>query len=524
MFNIKYSISILILCVLIIPLILSFVFNWYVGIDKEIQISIYGLYMIIYLLLQITFATLNTKRLKPIEKKNGELINLLVIGYKEKEEYFKLCLEGVKIVLQNTKNLNKVYVIIDGNEEDDLYMIDIYKTIFDSNDIHYLQDFQNDTELCEIIDKNAKVMCINKKHSGKRDSLYTGFRLSLIEKNLYKKNIDSICCTDSDTILADDSLIHMHELIQNNVSGVVGNLGIFNKFDSILAFLTSIRYFFAFNLERAYQSFNGCVLCVSGPIGMYKTDSISKIIEDWRNQTFLGSPCTYGDDRHLTNCILNLGENVVYTPKSIANTETPSDITRFFKQQTRWSKSSFREIYWNIKSIDKQSQIMIIDLVYTIIYPFVVMGYLQYILWSGTIFDVGVYFSILSLIGLVKSIYGFIISKNPETLLYYLYGIVYITLVFPAKIWGLLTIKDISWGTSKNNKNPEEYTWIPIVVLWNTSLVGGITWNLYKSIINETKIYDYILIICIIAIMYISLGSIWIYSSIKRINREKKKA
>jgi hyaluronan synthase len=525
MFNIKYGLAIILLLILIVPLVLSFVFHWYFDINRQVEFSVYGLYMILYLLLQIIFASFNNSRLKYIHKDNNELINLIIVGYRENAEYFKKCLEGVKTVILNTPNLNKVYVIIDGNEEQDKYMIDIFKNTMKNENVFSISDIESDVELRAISEISEKCICINKAHSGKRDCLYTGFQLSLIENKVLGKNIDSICCTDSDTELQEHTLIKMHEVLNDNIAGVAGNLGIFNKFDSMLAFLTHLRYYFAFNLERAYQSFNGCVLCISGPVGMYKLESLSQIISNWRGQTFMGKKCTYGDDRHLTNCILNLGKKVVYCENAIANTETPADITRFFYQQTRWSKSAFRESFWNIRSIDKQSPTMVIDLVYTLIYPFVVMGYLQYILWNGTVFDIGVYFTILLISGLIKSIYGLIKSKNIETLFYYLYGAIYISTVFPAKLWALATMTDTSWGTNSRKTESNSislqnysYYWVIVYVLWNGSILSGFCFNLYKSISKNTPLTEYILLISTTSIMFLSWFSIFLYVTIKRIN------
>jgi hyaluronan synthase len=523
MINIRYLFAILLLLVMIIPLVLSFIFNWNLRIDKRVEFSIYGMYMLTYLVLQMVLAYLNEGKLKYTPKTNKEMINLIVVGYRENADYFKKCLEGVKSVILNTPNLNKVYVIIDGNQDDDKYMIDIYKHSLGNSNIFSINDINSDTELFEIAQNEDKSVCISKEHSGKRDCLYTGFQISLIENKILKKNIDSVCCTDSDTILNEISLTKMHELLNENVSGIAGNLSIFNKFDSMLAFLTNIRYYFAFNLERAYQSFNGYIMCISGPIGMYKLNDISNIISEWRNQTFLGKKCTYGDDRHLTNCILNLGKNVVYSQYSIGQTETPSDLTRFFYQQARWSKSAFRESLWNIKSIDKQSPTMVIDLIYTLVYPFVVMGYLQYIIWVGTIYDIGIYFTILLISGLIKSLYGFVKSKNIEAFFYYLYGIIYITTVFPAKLWSLITIYDTSWGTGfrkivNSNSNIQNHYYLILYTLWNGSLIGGLFFNITKAIKTHTPIDDYILLICTSCIITISWLSVYIFVTVKRYN------
>ncbi|XP_017596840.1 PREDICTED: hyaluronan synthase 3 [Corvus brachyrhynchos] len=132
-----------------------------------------------------------------------------------------------------------------------------------------------------------------------------------------------------------------------HVGGVGGDVQILNKYDSWLSFLSSVRYWMAFNVERACQSYFGCVQCISGPLGMYRNALLQQFLEDWYHQTFLGSKCSFGDDRHLTNRVLSLGYRTKYTARSKCLTETPTRYLRWLNQQTRWSKSYFREWLYN---------------------------------------------------------------------------------------------------------------------------------------------------------------------------------
>ena len=91
---------------------------------------------------------------------------------------------------------------------------------------------------------------------------------------------------------------------------------ILNKYDSWISFLSSVRYWMAFNVERACQSYFGCVQCISGPLGMYRNSLLQQFLEDWYHQKFLGSKCSFGDDRHLTNRVLSLGYRTKYTTRS----------------------------------------------------------------------------------------------------------------------------------------------------------------------------------------------------------------
>lgn len=42
---------------------------------------------------------------------------------------------------------------------------------------------------------------------------------------------------------------------------------ILNLKESYISFMSSLRYWMAFNIERSCQSFFNCVSCISGPLG-----------------------------------------------------------------------------------------------------------------------------------------------------------------------------------------------------------------------------------------------------------------
>ena len=79
---------------------------------------------------------------------------------------------------------------------------------------------------------------------------------------------DAILTTDSDTYVHPDAVKNMMALLfsDEKYAGVTGDVRIWNKSDSFLALMSSIRYWFAFNVERACQSAFGCVGCLSGPV------------------------------------------------------------------------------------------------------------------------------------------------------------------------------------------------------------------------------------------------------------------
>lgn len=82
---------------------------------------------------------------------------------------------------------------------------------------------------------------------------------------------------------------------------------------------------------------------LSGPLGLYKTSDLMSVLGPWILQSFLGKETTFGDDRHLTNRILSLGHWTGYLHLAKCESDTPAGFVRWVKQQTRWSKSFFRE-------------------------------------------------------------------------------------------------------------------------------------------------------------------------------------
>lgn len=475
--------------VLVVPIVLQYIYRW-----DLLVLSVYGVYMLVYLITEFILAFVNNKfgnrYTKVISLNNKMLCNVIVVGWRENEKYFKMCLESIKGV--NRGKVNKIYIIIDGDDQDDQYMIEIAKSVFNGE---YLYKSLKGTDdivaiMGEIIDK--RVVIISKDHSGKRDSMYIGLKLSILEKNMYNEDLETVFCTDSDTVISETSIDKLISKFNNEIiGGVVGNLSIYNSYSYLISFMSRIRYWFAFNLERAYQSFNGCVLCVSGPLGMYRLKSIELVLEKWKDQKFLGQRCTYGDDRHLSNLILSLGQKIIYSKDVYAETETPDSIYRFYKQQVRWNKSSFREFFWSINNINKQNVLMSVDLIYTLVYPFIVMGYLMYLLWFGNILELGIYLNIVFVIGLIKSIYGVIVSGIFENLFYVFYSINYISIVFPARLWGLLSISDINWGTSvrKSKIKGDNFSFdIVMLILWNVNLLCGFGYSLWTNDINTVEV------------------------------------
>ena len=500
---IRLCIVFLLLSVIIVPIVLQQVYNIGIGNSAGYYFSFYSIVLFAYVFIQFVFSIINNKRQTYLNL-NDELdnehdskkINICVIGYRENPIYFKQCLESALVCAEKTPNFNKLYIIIDGQDPEDIYMKELFLSVFKNDAIHINLDTlpsktKSDDESLDFIDEISEIqfkkfVCITQPHAGKRHGLYTAFKFSILENKILNKNIKSIFCNDSDTVMGEESANELYKCLRSEKVGAsTGVLRMLNLYDSPVSFLVGVRYWFAFYIERAYQSFNKAVLCVSGPIGMYKLSEIEPIIDEWVNQTFMGKECTYGDDRHLTVKILENGKQIVFTPKSISKTETPDTLFRFYKQQIRWAKSSYREFFWNLKCIHKHSLWMTVDLTYQSIYSFVVLGVMFYILLSGSFYTMGLYFLSIFGVGFVKGIYASIYERNPEYLFFASYGIIFLFVIIPARLFAMINMYDISWGTSSrlhiSDKLGSDFIFL---IFWYITFGSIIGYSLYNSTMN----------------------------------------
>jgi hyaluronan synthase len=518
-----YIVSIIIRCVIIIGLLLGIIIMFSLDVDTDYNpvLSTYGILIFLYFTSMIMFSILNKSKIRKIIKKELEekyidnkkkTVTCLICGYRENANYFLECLKSIYV---NKHELDKVILVIDGNDSDDEYMVSIFSIVFNedckiinldaplkelylNNDTNI--EFKNEIEE-RLKGYNEKFICITQPHKGKRYAMYTGFRYSILH------NIDLTITVDSDTIFENDAVMYLVNTFNDNrIGGATGNLIIFND-NNVISYLSSLRYWFAFNLERSYGSYYGGVLCLSGPISCYRNSILSDIIDDWMQQIFLGIECTYGDDRHLTNRVLNTGYMTAYNPYAIAYTETPETFLRFIKQQTRWTKSGYRESLWVLRFLHKHNLMMTFDLTYQLFYPLIVFALIVYTVWSFRTIVMIKYLSLILGISLLRSVYAFIVTMEYKYLLFYTYSLVYTNIIIPIKFYALLTLKDTQWGNigRYNIGNKGFIEWL-IICGWNIILFTGIGATLIS---NKITTIEYSLLIIII--VNYTIGFIMLY-------------
>ncbi|XP_037371882.1 hyaluronan synthase 3 isoform X2 [Talpa occidentalis] len=332
--------------------------------------------------------------------------------------------------------------------------------------------------------RTSTFSCIMQKWGGKREVMYTAFKA-------LGDSVDYIQVCDSDTVLDPACTIEMLRVLEEDpqVGGVGGDVQILNKYDSWISFLSSVRYWMAFNVERACQSYFGCVQCISGPLGMYRNSLLQQFLEDWYHQKFLGSKCSFGDDRHLTNRVLSLGYRTKYTARSKCLTETPTKYLRWLNQQTRWSKSYFREWLYNSLWFHKHHLWMTYESVVTGFFPFFLIATVIQLFYRGRIWNILLFLLTVQLVGIIKATYACFLRGNAEMIFMSLYSLLYMSSLLPAKIFAIATINKSGWGTSGRKTIVVNFIGLIPVSIWVAVLLGGLAYTAYcQDLFSETEL------------------------------------
>lgn len=340
-------------------------------------------------------------------------------------------------------------VIPSFNEDPDglIQTIDsILKQTYPINHIYIIDDGSPDKEKFEKVVKWVNNHPLKSKitahsldaNAGKRHAQAWAFQQS---------NADIFFTVDSDSYIYPTAL---EELIKcfnsDDVYAATGHINARNRDENFLTRLIDIRYDNAFRVERAAQSVTGNILTCSGPLAVYRREVIIPNLDHYLNQWFLGVKMTMGDDRCLTNYANKLGKTV-YQSTARCDTDVPNNLKTFMRQQIRWNKSFYRESLIALKMFLKRPVVSAWSFVELLLFVLLNISIFRMITSDNIDFT----YLIMALVGIILSAlirnihYA---TKHPFLfLLSPFYGILHILLLQPIRLWALLTIRDVRWGT-----------------------------------------------------------------------------
>lgn len=289
--------------------------------------------------------------------------------------------------------------------------------------------------------KNVLTFVRYEKNRGKRHAQSMGF--------LYAKG-DYIITVDSDTIVDEWALLTLINpmLHDTSVGATTGNVQVLNESDNILTKMIASRYWNAFNVERKSLSRFGIVTCCSGVLSAYRKDIFEQLLPAYTSQRFLGSECTYGDDRHLTNLILKQKYQVKYVGDALCYTVVPTKLGQFIRQQLRWKKSFLRESFITLQFAFKHSFLLPIEVLYNLIIPFLSIGIRLSIIATLIVYPTYIIPFIISVATVAVIRNFFLFFENKKLAFYSIpYAFVHELVLFWLYFWALFTLRNRSWGT-----------------------------------------------------------------------------
>ena len=220
-------------------------------------------------------------------------------------------------------------------------------------------------------------------NQGKREAMALGAREAQHELLIF---------VDSDSFLDPFAVRNIVQPFKDkDMGGVSGRTDVANTYTNALTRMQSVRYYIAFRIMKAAESYFDSVTCLSGPLSCYRRDLVLRYADAWLNQKFLGQRATFGDDRSMTNFILR-HNRTCYQDSAVCMTIVPSSYVMFLKQQMRWKRSWLRESLIAARYIWKKEPFMSLSfymgLVVPIAAPVIVLYNLIYVPIMHRVFPV----------------------------------------------------------------------------------------------------------------------------------------
>jgi len=279
------------------------------------------------------------------------------------------------------------------------------------------------------------------KNAGKREAMAKGALMAQHELVVF---------VDSDSFLDPFAIRNIVQPFKDTkMGGVSGRTDVANTYTNALTKMQAVRYYIAFRIMKAAESYFDAVTCLSGPLSCYRKDLVLKYLDAWLNQRFWGHKATFGDDRSMTNFILR-EHRTGYQDTAICNTIVPNTHTVFLKQQMRWKRSWLRESLIASRFMWKKEPFMALSfymgVLVPLLAPVIVIYNLIYIPLAHRVFPFTFIFGIC-LMALLMSMAQLLLRKSST----WIYGLWFCLYYEAVLLWQMpiawVTFWKTTWGT-----------------------------------------------------------------------------
>ena len=175
----------------------------------------------------------------------------------------------------------------------------------------------------------------HERNRGKREALALGFA---------RARGEILVSIDSDSVIEPGALLALAGPFQDErVGAVAGKVLVYNRAHGVIPRMLHVRFILSFDMLRAAESVYRNVYCCPGALTAYRAAAVRRVLEAWKNQSFLGSRCTFGEDRAMTNYLLGAGYDALYQRTAVVHTVVPQAYGKLCRMLLRWDRSYVRE-------------------------------------------------------------------------------------------------------------------------------------------------------------------------------------
>jgi N-acetylglucosaminyltransferase len=291
-----------------------------------------------------------------------------------------------------------------------------------------------------------------------RDEVAPDWNVLLLEGNrgkrraqdsaLWQGRSEIVLTIDSDTTIDRDGVRRIVGPLSDPwVGAVTGDVRPSNADATWLTRLIDTRYRLLFERERAAQGFFGAVLCCAGPFSAYRRSVVERVWPEYIDQRFWGAHRNFGDDLKLTNLVLAQGDRSLYEARARAATHVPTRLGRYLRQQLRWNRSFYRELPQIVRLLRGRSRFLTLDIAGQTLLPILLAAILA-VTAADAFFnpshlpgDAGA----LALMAIASG--GLAPSDASGRRFAVRYGLIFVLLLLPTRLWAACTLFRNHWGT-----------------------------------------------------------------------------
>ncbi len=175
----------------------------------------------------------------------------------------------------------------------------------------------------------------HERNRGKREALALGFE---------RARGQILVTIDSDSVIERDALLALAGPFRDpKVGAVAGKVLVYNRAHGLIPRMLHVRFILSFDMLRAGESVYRNVYCCPGALTGLRASAVRTVLDRWKSQRFLGSRCTFGEDRAMTNYLLDAGYDSLYQRTAVVHTLVPNAYAKLCKMLLRWDRSYVRE-------------------------------------------------------------------------------------------------------------------------------------------------------------------------------------